>query len=180
VPHVGGKGHVPARQAWEGGLVNGKPEMERLREVWAVRAWAQAECGPCVNVYASLFDVKDHKNEAWLGHQSLMDATGLGRTALRSALADLEGAGLLQDTGKRRGRTGKVTVWEVAVALPDQLLSLRERLPTHDYSGRKRTALSRHLTSQPQPRGKPRDRDAADHWSEDRPAPDWALGEEES
>lgn len=65
---------------------------------------------------AVLLSLADHANaagEAFVCRQQIIDETWFDRKAVSSAIADLKEAGLIVDTGRRRGRTGQVIVWHL-------------------------------------------------------------------
>lgn len=65
---------------------------------------------------AVLLSLADHANaagEAFVCRQQIIDETWFDRKAVSSAIADLKDAGLIVDTGRRRGRTGQVIVWHL-------------------------------------------------------------------
>lgn len=65
---------------------------------------------------AVLLSLADHANaagEAFVCRQQIIDETWFDRKSVSTALADLKAAGLIVDTGRRRGRTGQVIVWHL-------------------------------------------------------------------
>lgn len=65
---------------------------------------------------AVLLSLADHANaagEAFVCRQQIIDETWFDRKAVSTALAELKEAGLIVDTGRRRGRTGQVVVWHL-------------------------------------------------------------------
>jgi pyocin large subunit-like protein len=102
----------------------------------------------------------------------LVEVTGVGRDAVRSALTNLQTVGLIADTGDRAGPTGRTVVWQI-VEVPAE--TLRDRLESHDYTHRKRRPLSGRLANPAVAgRGAP-----AEVWpDENRPPPDWAADRE--
>ncbi|MFP4155937.1 MAG: hypothetical protein ACLFSG_09605 [Halothiobacillaceae bacterium] len=65
---------------------------------------------------AVLLSLADHANaagEAFVCRQQIIDETWFDRKAVSGAISDLKEAGLIIDTGRRRGRTGQVIVWHL-------------------------------------------------------------------
>ena len=64
-------------------------------------------------VLLSLADRVGESFECWPSKARLIHDTSLDRKTVQAALKYLESEGLIEDTGKRRGRTGQVRVWRL-------------------------------------------------------------------
>lgn len=64
-------------------------------------------------VLVALADNAGDTWEAWPANETICNKTGQDRKTVIRALAELERAGVIKDTGKRMGSTGQVKVWRL-------------------------------------------------------------------
>lgn len=77
-------------------------------------AWQQKGLSPSEKlILLALADRCGADDTAYPSYQTLVDDTGLDRKTIWSALRRLEEAGIISDTGERRGPTKRVVVWKL-------------------------------------------------------------------
>src|SRR5258708_5945465 len=80
------------------------------------RVW-DSSLGPSRKLVALSYanSAHDEDNRAWASLAYLERRTALDRKTIISAIAALEAAGILTDTGERRGKTSSIKVYAVVV-----------------------------------------------------------------
>ena len=66
-------------------------------------------------VLVALSNFADSEGSVWPCILTLENMTGLNRKTIFEAMASLEESGLIADTGQRKGKTGQVKVYRIAL-----------------------------------------------------------------
>lgn len=123
------------------------------------------EAPECVHVVHVLLGCGlGEKQGAYPGLDLIAMRTGLANSTVRAYLTRLASKGVIEDTGRRVGRTGRVKVWKFGPEVIRRERASREP----DYKRQQRRPLSRRLRNPAKV--------AAGECPvvEDRPLPDWA------
>jgi Helix-turn-helix domain len=79
---------------------------------WAMRQTAKQ---PARHVLLVLAAHANEKGQAWPSLTQIAECTGISRSGVIRRLKGLAFAKLIEDTGERRGETGRVIIWQLAV-----------------------------------------------------------------
>lgn len=86
---------------------------------FAAIAWAMRQETGSTAAKMALLVLADHATDtgqAWPCLITIAKASSVDPRTVRTALARLERLGLVTDTGKRRGASGRVKVWQLEIA----------------------------------------------------------------